>query len=374
MKPTIRLARPTFDPEEIEAVTAVLSSGNLVQGARVAAFEEAVCAYLGVKHAVACSSGTAALHLCALALGLSAGDEVIVPSYTFPATANMVEIVGARAVIVDVDPRTFNIDPDGVRAAITDRTRAIIAVDLFGLCANLPALAEIAQENELVLVEDAACALGGKYRDAQGQSRHAGAEAALACWSFHPRKVITTCEGGMVTTDDAQLAAELRSLRNHGATLGDEGWEYHRVGPNYRMTDLQGALGVTQMARLEGFIEARQALASAYDQGLKGLEGLTRPLVPEGYRHTYQAYVCLVEPGLDRAALIQGLREQGVEATIGTYAVHQQPYYRARYGLQGARFPGTESASARALALPLHPGMGLGDVERVVSTLRELLR
>jgi len=365
----IRLARPQFDADEIAAVVDVLESGNLVQGAKVAAFEKAVAERVGVAHGVACSSGTAALHLAVMALSLEPGDEVIVPTYTFPATANVVELAGGKAKIVDIDPVTFNIRPEAIEQAIGPRTRAIMPVHLFGLCTEMAPILELAEKHELQIIEDAACALGATWTPPGSTATSAGRFGAMACWSFHPRKVITTAEGGMVTTDDPQLAGRLRALRSHGAIAVEGKLQYPEPGLNYRMTDLQGCLGVSQMARLDTFLSKRRALAAAYDAALGSLSWLKIPAVAPGFEHAYQSYITLLDPAIDRDALILRFRERGVQTSIGTYALHEQPHYSQRYGLDPADFPGGHIASAHSLALPLHPGMSLDDVPRVAEAL-----
>jgi dTDP-4-amino-4,6-dideoxygalactose transaminase len=255
----IPVARPEIGQGEIQAVAEVLESGQLVQGARVMEFEAKVAAYLGTKHAVAVSSGTAALHLALLGLGIGPGDEVLVPDFTFPACANAVELTGAAPVLIDIDLATFNLDVASIRSALTPRTKALMPIHMFGQPADMDPVLAIAREKGLLVVEDAACALGSEYR-----GRRCGGLADVGCISFHPRKVITTGEGGMLATNNLALAERLRVLRNHGQVLSEGRIRFEQVGFNYRMTEFQGALGVVQMDRLESFIERRIALASLY--------------------------------------------------------------------------------------------------------------
>ncbi len=363
----IRLAIPEIGDEEIQAVADVLRTGHLVQGRNVGRFEEDVAAYVGVKHAVAVSSGTAALHLALAALEIGPGDEVIVPDFTFPATANVVALLGATPVLVDIDPMTYNVRVDELAPAITPRTKAIMPVHLFGQPANMRPILELAAACGLPIVEDAACALGATYH-----GRPCGALGRMGCFSFHPRKAITTGEGGMIVTDDDTLAERLRLLRSHGMSLysglqtpNPEGARFVLPGFNYRLTDFQAALGVAQMKRLEEIVQRRVALAALYQQALAAVPRLVRPHTIEGVRHIWQSYVVMLDDGIDRGAVIDRLRSQGVEATIGTYAVSAQPAFAS----PPRHLPGSLHAFRHSLCLPLHSRMTASDVEIVVDSL-----
>ncbi|HLA76882.1 MAG TPA: DegT/DnrJ/EryC1/StrS family aminotransferase [Vicinamibacteria bacterium] len=356
----IRVASPEIGDQELRAVEEVLRSGQLVQATRVRAFEAAVEAHLGVRHAVAVSSGTAALHLALLALGIGPGDEVLVPDFTFPASANVVELTGATPVLVDIDLATYNVDVERLRAAVTARSRAVMPVHLFGLPAAMDPILEIAREKRLLVVEDAACALGAEYR-----GRPCGTLSEAGCFSFHPRKVITTGEGGMVVTSDGALAERIISLRSHGQVQAGGRTRFEQAGFNYRMTEMQGALGVAQMGRLPSIVERRTALAARYGVALRGLDRVTLPVVPEGLRPVWQAYVVLLAEGIDRTAVQARLREQGIETTLGTYAVSAQPHYAG----PGRPLPKSLRAQEQALALPLHPGLSEADVDTVARAL-----
>jgi perosamine synthetase len=349
----IRLARPDVGDEELAALEEVVRSGQLTMGAKVEEFEDAIARAVGTAHAAAVSSGTAALHLALLALEIGPGDEVIVPAYTFPATANAVELCGAQAVLVDVDPDTFVVDPAAVSAAVTPRTRAVMAVHLFGRPVDWEAL-QTAVPQEVVLIEDAAGALGARYRGTP-----CGALGVAACLSFHPRKIVTTGEGGAVTTDEAGLDAAVRRLRHHGwATPGD----MPSPGYNYRLPDLLCALGTPQLARLEELLAARERVAGWYSERLEHV--VLTPAAGVGDRHGWQAYVVQVDR---RDQALAALREAGIEAQIGTWAVHRLAPYRE----QGS-FPGADRAFERALALPFATTTTEAEVERVAGVLTSM--
>ena len=348
----IRLAWPDLGPEELAAVAEVLESGQLTMGPKVDEFEAELAAACEVDHAVVVSSGTAALHLSVLALGIGPGDEVIVPAYTFPATANVVALAGARPVLVDVDPETMNTTAESVAAAVTDRTRAVLVVHLFGRPAPWEELKESVPER-VALLEDAAGALG-----ARRQGRACGGLGRLGCVSFHPRKIVTTGEGGAVTTDDGEIADAVRRFRHHGIEpRGD--FEIRSPGLNYRLPDILCTIGTTQMRRLEQLLEERERLAAGYAGRLEGAVGL--PSADEGDRHGWQAYVVRVDR---RDEALAALKEAGIQAQIGTYALHRL----AAYADQGP-FPGADAAYERALALPFHSRLKDEDLDRVAEVL-----
>jgi perosamine synthetase len=344
----IRLAFPELGEAELEAVAEVLESGALTMGPKVAAFEELVAAACGVEHAVAVSNGTAALHLAVLALGIGPGEEVIVPAYTFPATANVVRLAGATAVLVDIDPDTFNLDLDRVYEAVTPRTKAVLAVHLFGRPLDWAALQE-AVSPEILLLEDAAGALGARW-----QGMPCGGLATLGCLSFHPRKIVTTGEGGAVTTNDAELAGSIRRLRHHGI---DSSADIVAPSTNYRLADVLCAIGIPQMHRLDELLATRTRVADAYTERLRDVVEL--PDAETGDTHGWQAYVVRLDR---RDEALETLRAEGIEVQIGTYALHHLSAYRD----QGP-FPGADAASARALALPLHSRLTDDDLDRVAA-------
>ena len=361
----LRLTVPDVGEEELSAIGEVLASGMLVQGRFVAAFEAGLAERVGTRHAVACSSGTAALHLALLALGVGPGDEVIVPAFTYPATGNVVALCGATPVLADVLPDTFAINPEQVAAKITERTRAVMPVHPFGLSAGMAALLPLAEDHGLAVVEDAACALG-----ATCDGRPCGSMGRLGCFSFHPRKAITTAEGGAVTTDDDGLAERIRVLRNHGL-VRTAGWpDFAAAGFNYRMSDVHGAIGAVQLGKLDAAIEARRRLAGVYREALEDIDWLTLPAEPAGRRHVYQTFVTVVAEGRDRDALIAHLLVEGVESSIGTYALHLLSFYRRTYGYAAGDFPVARALFERTLSLPIYRGMAEADVAHVAGALR----
>jgi len=348
---SIRLAFPDVGVEELDAVREVLESGALTMGPKVTELEELVAAACGVEHAVAVANGTAALHLAVLALGIGPGDEVIVPAYTFPATANVVRLAGAEAVLVDVDSATFNLDVDRVYDAVTPRTKAVLAVHLFGRPLDWTAL-QSAVSPEIHLLEDAAGALGARW-----QGMPCGGLGVLGCLSFHPRKIVTTGEGGAVTTGDAELAASVRRLRHHGL---DSDSDIVAPSTNYRLADVLCAIGIPQLRRLDELLAARTRIADAYTERLRGV--VETPSADAGDVHGWQAYVVRLDR---RDEALTTLRAEGIEVQIGTYALHRL----SAYADQGP-FPGADAAFERGLALPLHSRLTESELDRVADGVR----
>jgi perosamine synthetase len=363
----IRLTRPEIKGG-VDSISEVLESGYLVQGERVAAFENLVASYVGRNHAMATNSGTSAIHCALEGLGIGVGDEVIVPDFTFPATPNAVVSCGARPVFADIDMATFNLSPDSAREKIGPATRAVMPVDLFGLPADLTALGEVAAAAGAALVEDSACALGASHR-----SKKCGSFGAVSMLSFHPRKVITTGEGGMVLTDDDALADRVRMLRNHGMSVAHGRVQFTLPGHNMRMNEIEAGLGIPQMRALDVFVEKRRALAGLYAELLGPLDEVTLPAEPEGCLHTYQAYVVLLDDGVDRDGVIASMKAKGVETTIGTYAVHAQAFYVNAYGYRPGDMPNSYRAFRQSLCLPMYPSLAEGDVRKVAQCLKESL-
>lgn len=361
---SIRLTIPTIDDDEISKVAEVLRSGYLVQGKYVQKFEQLVAEYLGIKYAIAVSSGTAALHLALLILDIGPVDEVIIPDFTFPATANVVSLTKALAVPVDIDLETFNIDIGKIESLISKRTKAIMPVHLFGNPADMNPILQIADKYNLSVIEDAACALGAKYYE-----KKCGTIGNIGCFSFHPRKIITTGEGGMIVTNDAILANKARRLRNHGVRRVAGQNVFEMVGYNYRMTDFQGALGMIQMKRLEEIIGRRIELANLYNNKFEGISSIGCPKRKKEMRHTWQSYVILLNKKIDRNAFMAHLKTSGIETAIGTYAVSCQPCYNKKNRV----LPNSLFAYKQGVCLPLYPKMTVEDIAEVVRYVKAFI-
>lgn len=369
----MNIAEPYFGEEEIEQVRAVLSSKWVTQGPKTKEFEELFAARHGVSNALATTSCTAALHLGAMALGLGPGDEVLVPAFTWVTSASCAEYVGASVRFVDVDPATYNINPSELEAVISDRTRAIVAVHLFGKAAPMDEINRIATSRGIAVIEDAACAVGTRYA---GQP--VGSLGDLGCFSFHPRKVITTGEGGMVTTNNAELAQRVKSLRNHGATGPAPGVNpaaayamgtFDSLGYNLRLSDIQAAVGVAQMSRLDELLDERRRLALSYRNMLAGQDRFVLPEDDSG--HTYQSFVIRTADSCreTRNQTMDRLSGVGIQTRPGTHAVHRLGYYRDKYGLQAEDFPEAASAEDTTITLPIFPGMSERQQSQVVASL-----
>jgi perosamine synthetase len=386
---TIPISKPYFGPEEREAILAPLESGWVVQGPYVAEFERQFAAFTGSPFAAATTSCTTALHLAVACLGLEPGDEVIVPAFTWVATANVVEHMGATPVFCDIDLRTFNIDVIQMQSVITARTVGVIPVHLFGLCAPIDAIVAAAARHGLWVVEDAACGFGATLG-----GRHVGTFGDMGCFSFHPRKAITTGEGGMVTTRSADADRLVRCLRDHGASRTDLARhtghasyllpEYDHAGYNYRMTDLQGALGCAQMKRAAWLLDERRRVACGYDQLLARFDWLERPATPDGYGHGYQSYACLFSPerpSLEnverlharRNQLMDRLEHRGIATRQGTHAPVLTGYYARKYGLRPEQFPSAVLADRLSLSLPMYVQLTDSDLHQVCEALGDAI-
>lgn len=376
----MNLTAPHFDEEEIRLLRECLASRWVTQGPMTARFEQLLAARHGVAHAMATTSCTAALHLAALALELGPGDDVIVPAFTWVTSAHCAEYVGARAVFADVEYETFNLDPGALEAAITPATRAVVVVHLFGQAARMDEILAITRKRGIAVIEDAACAIGTTYRGIP-----VGGLGDIGCFSFHPRKVITTGEGGLVTTMRGELAERVKSFRNHGATGMPFGMDvarpyamstYDNLGFNLRLSDIQAAVGVAQMAKLDALLAERLARARRYDVLLRDLQSIAVPMVPKECGHTYQGYVIRVlEGGVDRRnAIMDAMAERKLQTRPGTHAVHRLGYYAHKYGLKPEQFPNAAACEDTSITLPIFPGMSDSDQERVVEALQSALR
>ena len=362
-----------------------LENGWLTQGPKVAAFERAFAERHQVKYAKAVSNCTTALHLALLAVGVKPGDAVVVPSFTWVSTANAVEYCGAKPLFCDIDPQTYNIDPHSLVKTIKtglsrgERVKAIIPVHLFGLCADMDQVLETAKQYNLAVVEDAACASGASYKGCS-----AGSMGDVGCFSFHPRKVLVTGEGGMCTSNNEALAETINCLRNHGASLSEEQRhhsdapylmaDFDCLGYNYRMSDLQGAVGLVQLEKLNDFIAERDKWAAIYDSELIKLDWIVIPARPEGYQTNWQAYVCRVKEDapVTRDQLLVKLHEKGISSRVGTQAVHMLGFYRNKYKLSEDLCPVAKNAYQDSIAMPLHNCMSEEDFAYVVQTLNQI--
>jgi perosamine synthetase len=363
----IPLSRPWLDEREEELVLEVLRSGRLSLGPWIDRFEEQVAERVGAPYAAALSSGTAGLHLLCKIAALGPGDEVITSPLSFVSSANCFILEGATPVFADVDPVTLNLDPAAVEAAITGRTRAIVAVDMFGLPCELDELRTIADRHGLTLIEDACESLGAEYR-----GRPLGAHGPSAVFAFYPNKQMATGEGGVVTTHSEEEWRLLRSLRNQGRSYdGGGGWFHHvRLGMNYRWTDVQAAIGLAQLEKLDRILELREQAARRYGKLLEDVDGVEAPSAGDNdHKRSWFVYVVTLDPGLDRAAIMETLRREGIGTAEYVPCIHLQPYMRERYGFAEGLCPVAEATSSRTMALPFFTQIEPEDQERVVAVL-----
>ena len=360
----IPLTRPDVRLEDVEAdIATILKSGRLTSGPFVATFEAEMAELCGVRHAVATTSATTALQLSLEALDIGPGDEVIVADFTFPATANAVLAVGATPILVDSGPDDFGLDPDLLPAAVNSRTAAVMPVDPFGQPADYNHIEMITRPAGIPVIADAACSLGAS-RDGDA----AGAHGLAGCFSFHPRKIVTCGEGGMITTDDDDLATRMRRLLSHGAVPAGVAMSFIEPGFNFRMSEIQAAIGLSQLRRLDSIVADRRATAARYGDRLTGIEAVTVPQPPINTTWSYQSYVVVLDDRIDRDEIVRSLRSRDIESTIGTYACHTHAAYR-RLGYRPGDLPNAARYQAQALTLPLVPSMAVEEIERVVTAL-----
>ena len=368
--------RQTLTETDVAAATEVLRSDWLTTGPKVADFEEAIADYVDARHAVSFSSGTAALHAAVLAAGLKPGDEAITTPLTFCATANAVLYGGGTPVFADVRDETLTIDPEEVERRITPRTKALLPVDYAGHPADLDALLALADRHELLVIEDAAHALGAKYR-----SRMVGSISHMSVFSFHAVKHLTTGEGGMVTTNNGEFAQRLREVRNHGidsdarARQADGQWHYEMttLGFNYRLTDIACALGLAQLPRLPANLARRRTIAARYEKALATVSSLALPIVAADVTSAWHLYPVRVDASMDRAEVFDALRAEGLGVNVHYIPVHLHPYYRSRFGYRGGEFPIAETASGRLISLPMFHGMTDEDVDDVILAVEKVM-
>lgn len=396
MKMNIPITKTIFGDEEKEAIVKPLETGWVVQGPNVAKFQNMFADFTGSKYAHAASNCTTALHLGLEAMDITKGDKVIVPSFTYVASANAVEYTGAEVVFCDIDLKTFNIDETKLEEMIKNDNsiKAIMPVNLFGLCANMPYIMELAKKYNLKVIEDSACGFDGWIGD-----KHSGTFGDCGCFSFHPRKSICTGEGGMLITDDEDIANKVSQLKDHGASKSDlqrhkeKGGsllpDFTMRGYNYRMTDMQGALGVCQMDRKEYIMNGRREVASKYDIVLKDISQLVAPYIPENYKHGYQSYVCIFTDGEDisnltkeqidrinikRNIFMEKLEEMTIATRQGTHAVHTLAYYKNKNNFKDEDFLMSYAADRLSIALPLYAGMTNEEFDYVISNIKEALK
>jgi len=367
----IPLIRPYFDSEELEEIKKVLDSGWVSRGPKAEEFENKIAQYVDVKYAIAVTNCTSALHLSLLSIDIKKGDEVLVADYTFPATGHAVLYCRAKPVFIDIDPRTYNIDPNLIEEKITKKTKAIIPVHTFGQPADMSKIISIAKEHDLKVIEDAACALDAKYR-----GKFAGSIGDLGCFSFHARKGITTGEGGMVVTNNEVLAKKIRKLSVFGMTpVWDRNKDgdykipqFENLGYNYKMSDILAAVGVVQLNKLDHIIKRKRQLAKYYDEKLESNEYITAPYVDKNVEHIYQSYVPLVNNNVDRNKLIKRLLGKDVETQIGTFASHIQPIYNSK-----DKCPNSTEIFNRSLALPMYYALKEEEIDIVIRNLKKAI-
>ena len=377
-KRLIPISLPVTGEEEWHALKEPITSGWLTSGPKVREFEKAFAERHRVKYAIAVTSATTALHLALIGLDIKQGDQVIVPAFTWVSTANVVLYQGAEVVFCDIDTRTFNLDYNKLKEKITQKTKAIIVVHLFGLCADMDKIKEIS--GEIPIIEDGACAAGSSYKGVP-----AGGLGKMGCFSFHPRKSITTGEGGMITTNEDDLGVKLQVLRNHGASISEEQRhhgskpfllpDFNVLGYNYRMTDLQGAIGIVQLKKLDKFIAERLKWANFYMEELRNISWLSLPEISNEYSHGWQSFVLLIDETKSpssRNEIMEQLQQRGISTRPGTHAVHMLGYYAKKYKIKTDDFPGAKIANDNSISIPIHNQMVKEDFEYVIHCFKNI--
>jgi len=362
----IPISDPYITREDVVAITEAIKNKRLSQGQYVDRFEREFANYLGCKYAVAVMNGTAALHVAVLAIEVEPGDEVIVPSFTFVATANCVLYVGAKPVFVDIEPNTYNINPEKLKEAISAKTKAIIPMHYAGQTANMDAILEIAEKHDLHVIEDAAEAHGATYNN-----RMAGTMGEIGCFSFYPNKNMTTGEGGMIVTDNKEMAEKAHLLRNHGQ---DSTYHHVTIGYNYRMTDLQAALGISQLKKLDWILQKKQEAADYYEELLSDANSVKTPYIMQHAIHTYMFYTIKFVGKQERDRVMQHLNGKSIETRIAFPPIHLQPFYKALYGYEEGSLPVTEECANKVLSLPMYPHILRADQKFIVKTILEEIK
>lgn len=369
MNERIPMSAPDITEEDVQAVVEVIRSGRLALGAKTEEFERLIAELTGTEYAVAVSSGTAALHLIVKSLGIGPRDEVLVPSFTFIASVNAILYEGAKPVFVDIEPDTYNLDPYDLERKITPRTKAIMAVDVFGHPADWNALLRISEDYKLKIIDDSCEALGAKYN-----GKSLGQFGDAAAFAFYPNKQVTTGEGGMIVTNDPGIARVCRSLRNQGRGEMGAWLEHERLGYNYRMTEMSAALGITQLRRLEDILAKRERVARWYTDRLSDLEWIRPPVVRPNVRMSWFVYTITLSESLSRNAVMQAMMEEGIPTRAYFSPVHLQGYIRELFGTHEGMLPITESVAGRTMALPFHSNLSEDEVDEVVEVLNKCVR
>lgn len=363
-KGAVAMSGADIDESDVASVARVLRSGLLALGPQAQEFERMICDRVGARHAIAVSSGTAGLHLVARALGIGMGDEVIVPSFTFAASVNAILYEGADPVFVDVEPDTYNVDPEGIAARVTGRTAAIMAVDVFGHAVDWDAISQVSERHGLPVIDDSCEALGSEFR-----GRPVGSFGAAAVFAFYPNKQITTGEGGMVVTNDDELARTIRSMRNQGRGLMGAWLTHEQLGFNYRMDEMSAALGASQMRRFDSLLAKRTAVAERYNQLLGECDWVRLPVVRPHVKMSWFVYVVTLDSGINRDLVMRLLEDEGIPTRAYFPPIHEQPYLLERFTDRHWNLPVTADIARRTLALPFHNNLTHEDAERVVTSL-----